>query len=186
MCDTSLFHLCTDLGLGEVVIESSKSIFLYFLYLYISCLLIFIKLHSPRLFSPSHLEIYTFSLVFDPFSHFTCPFENRCSKLKCSVSEGSKIWGLCTHAGSLVNRFAVQAWSAAQPTSSTWGTFTIQWEHTVTGSPSHLGPEPEHWELMPSGSTDVVPKAKSYLFGGQWIICIGKVQCIAERSTGSV
>jgi len=34
MCDTSLFHFCTDLGLGEVVIESNKAIFLFFVSLY--------------------------------------------------------------------------------------------------------------------------------------------------------
>lgn len=60
---------------------------------------LFARLHKAtqsQIFSPSHLEIYTFSFVFDPFSYFTQLFDNRCSKLKCTVSEGSKIWGLCT------------------------------------------------------------------------------------------
>lgn len=51
MCDASLFHLCTDLGLGEVVIESSKSVFLFF----ISLRYLFADLHKatqPQTFQP--------------------------------------------------------------------------------------------------------------------------------------
>ena len=65
MCGASLFHICSDLRLGEVVIESSKSILVFFRN--ITCLLVFKKLHSPRFSAPLIWKSTRFALRLIPF-----------------------------------------------------------------------------------------------------------------------